>query len=129
MKAHAIIILMAIFFTGCSEDKIYYPKDVKIISEGITEEGLKLTFRPMPESMYSCPGVTYEKKGDQIFFEFVRRNVNRKDTDIHLSAIQDADGNLSVTFPMSETQERIELINSSGKSLGEWKRELKRDNH
>jgi len=130
MKIHiALTLLATIFLAGCTEEKVYSPKDVKIISEGITDKGLELTFLPMAESVYYCPGVIYEQKGSQVYFKFVRRNRNKKDADIHLSATQEKDGSLSVTFPFPKDQERIELINSLGKSLGEWERGKEGENN
>ena len=116
------ILLMVVFLAGCGTKTVYNPKDIKIVSEGVTETGLKLTFRPMAESMYYCPGVIYEQKGSQIYFKYVRCNIKQKDADIHLRAVPEKNGNLSVTFPFPKNQKRIELVNSLGERFGAWER-------
>ncbi len=126
MKLQVVVILLAAaLLSGCVDEKVYSPKDVEVMSQEFLDEGVKVTFNSMAEEKYYCPGVMYEQRGLQVFFTFVRCSVNKKDADVHLSAVPDENGNLSVVFPFPKNRERIELIDSLGKSLGEWKRETK----
>ena len=76
----------------------------------------------MQETLYYCPGVQYKRKGDKIFFLFVRAEITSKKVNVDLVSISDKKGNQSVTFPFQPEQKKIELIDSSGKSLGTWER-------
>lgn len=82
----SLSIFILFLIISCNENKIYDPSQVKIVSEGLTANGIKLTFRPLKETMFYCPGVLYQRQGDQIHFNFIKREINAKDLDVHISA-------------------------------------------
>ena len=126
----AVVIVLAVtaFFT-LGEGTTYHPADVKVLAEGICDHGITLTFRPPPESLFFCPGVTYKAKGHVIQYTYVRSQVD-DDGACDIKAKRQNDGSLSVTFPFPnkwKTGDKVELIDSTGESLGQWENERKAD--
>lgn len=118
-----IAILSVVIYILRPEKSVYHPDNVTIVAEGLRNDGLTLHFKTPEESAYFCPGVKYEREGQVIQYAFVRSPVGR-DTPVDLKAKRESNGILSVIFPFPEGKweagDRIELIDSAGRSHGSW---------
>ena len=116
------VLLVTILYVDDGQT-IYEPNSVKVLGEGVSDQGITLKFRPPPESAYHCPGVTYSVERSVIRFSYVRSPINGT-ASVDIRAKQEKDGGLSVTFPFPnnkwEKGDTVELIDSNGKGRGKW---------
>jgi hypothetical protein len=105
------------------EHSTYHPEQVERVREGIYDYGIVLTFRPPNESEFFCPGVICKRQGYRIQYTYVRSPIG-VEAPVDIKARQNEDGSLSVTFPFPDNKwekgDRIELIDSTGRSHGHW---------
>lgn len=103
--------------------KEYHPCEFEVISEGLTDKGIELTVTVPPESVYYCPGATYQKSNGTISFSVVRSQIDTKAT-VDVAAERKPDGSLVLLFPLKDEDiadgRKIELKDSSGRLRGAW---------
>jgi len=101
----------------------YTPDEFKVISEGLTDEGIKLVIKVPPESIFYCPGATCEKSNGVIQFSIVRSHIDSKPI-VDVPAQRRTDGSLALLFPLDfrdlANGKSVELVDSSGHSYGSW---------
>ncbi len=119
-------VLLVIILNVDYGQTTYEPNDVKVLGEGVSDQGITLKFRPPLESAYHCPGVTYTVERSAIRFSYVRSPINGT-ASIDIKVKQEKDGSLSVTFPFPnnkwEKGDTVELVDSNGKGRGKWTNE------
>jgi hypothetical protein len=118
------IVACLLLLLGRTDPTVYAPDKIVVRAEGLHEDGLTLHFRPPSEVGYCCPGVRFRHEGSAIHYEYVRSRVG-ENVPVDIAVKNEQNGDLSVTFPFLggkwEKGDRIELIDSRGKSHGEWR--------
>ena len=113
-----LLPLLCILLSACSKNH-YDAGEVTIEAEGYTDRGIELKFKTPSESQYYCPGLKLDYQGNKVRYSYVRSHIN-KVSPIDVTADY-RDGDSVVVIPFPAGQERVELIDPSGKSLGTWK--------
>ncbi|MCP5021561.1 MAG: hypothetical protein GY930_07265 [bacterium] len=113
-----LLILIAQYFAPI---RTYSSDRVEILGESISDHGVELSFRPLAESMYYCPGANFTLNGSTIHFELVRAKVGDQ-SPVDVPAVSEEGGRLSVTFPFPgaswQKGDIVELVDSDGKHYG-----------
>lgn len=115
--------ILCLLLSACGGDSAresdnYSSDDVEIKAEGYTDHGIELRFVTPPETLYYCPGIDLAYDGEKVRYSYIRSHIDRTPS---VDAKADhRNGESVVVIPFPPDEDRIELIDSSGKSLGAW---------
>ena len=110
-------LILCVFLSSCERNS-YSDSEVQIQAEGYTDKGVELQFVVPSESGYYCPGLDLDYDGEKVKYSYVRSRAGQSPK-VDAKA-EERDGVLAVTVPFASGQKSMELIDSSGKSLGKW---------
>lgn len=73
MKLVYVYLILLLVLVGCKESVMAYNSEqITIISVEQIENRVKISYRPMLETLYYCPGVQVTKMADNIEISFIR---------------------------------------------------------
>lgn len=120
MKSYLQLLpVLCVLLSSCSKNQ-YSAHEVTIKAEGYTDDGIELRFITPSESSYYCPGLELDYDRDKVRFSYVRSHID-KVSSVDAKA-EFRDGESVVIIPFPPERKRVELIDSSGTSLGSWER-------
>ena len=94
---------------------------MEIISEGIVENGIKLTYRVPDETLFHSPGSVVTNKNGKIHVSFPRVHIDATELNVDVNSIVNDDGTVSVTVPAEIQQNQpVEILLNGEKTLGSW---------
>ena len=109
---------------GCQQDPFtrdYRVDEIEIVSEGVFEEGIRLTYRVPGETLYHSPGASLVRRGKKAYLTFPRVHIDADDSSVDLKSAFNEDGSFTITVPNENTDSHpIEIILNGEKSLGAW---------
>ena len=109
---------------GCHRDspiRDYRVDELEVVSEGLVEEGIRLTYRVPGETLYHSPGASVVRKGEKVYLTFPRVHIDTNHSGIDLKSVLNDDGSQTITVPNENTHKQpIEIILNDEESLGAW---------
>ena len=118
-----LCVITSLLATGCHSkfSPSYSLDQLELVSEGVVENGIKLTYRVPGETLYHSPGAVVTNKNGKIDVTFPRAHIDTAQPKIDVVASANDDGTFSFTIPISPTEDQpVEILLNGTKKLGPW---------
>jgi len=102
-------------------ERDYTLDEVELVSEGVVDDGIKLTYRVPAETLYCSHGVFVVNRSRMVHVTFPRTHIDATKPKVDAESVMNDDGSFSVVIPfLPEPGQPVEILLNGEKSLGEW---------